>query len=169
MHRQLGNGSLQCLQKVFTGNTGMIRIEVVPLHEAEDHLVEEGFIGVPKTTSGVRAARAAETHVCVCILLAMQRSSQRDQSPGVSLRIFLVARDFIEMVSDDFSDICGNLACVSAAVAEAVKPQVFLGLMERIRNRIDFQRSDGVLVFVHTLIRAGDSQGIGLRPSHGST
>jgi hypothetical protein len=108
------------------------------------------------------------------ILLTMQGNTQRDQSPGVSLRISIVARHLGKVIRYDLEDVCGNPACLPASFAEAVKSQVLLRLAQRIRDvacngptwsRIHFNSSDGVLVLVHPLIGAGDCQGIGFGPA----
>jgi hypothetical protein len=44
---------LKRLQEVLTGNSWMIRIEIVLLQYSEDDLIEERLIGVSKTTPRV--------------------------------------------------------------------------------------------------------------------
>jgi len=61
----------------------------------------------------------------------MQGDTKRDQSPGISPRIFFVFRHLGKVVGYDLADVCGDLACLSARFAEAVKSQVLLRLAER--------------------------------------
>jgi hypothetical protein len=60
----------------------------------------------------------------------MQSNTQRDQSPGILLWIFVVTRHFGKVISHDFDDVRGDPACMSASFAEAVKSQVLLRLAE---------------------------------------
>src|SRR5262245_44677664 len=78
---QFPGRSLQGLEELLTGNTRMIRVEQVLLQQAENHLIQESLIAMPIAAARVRAARAAEADMRIRILLAMQGSSQRDQSP----------------------------------------------------------------------------------------
>src|SRR5262245_6596753 len=108
----------------------MVRIKMVFPQQAEDHLVEECLVGMPITTARVCAARAAEIRMRIRILLAMQRSAQCDQSQGMAPGIFITLGHFGKVGRYDSDDICRNLAWLSASVAEAVKPEVLLCLVE---------------------------------------
>jgi len=101
---------LQRLHEPLTGDAGMIRVEVVLLQQSERHLIEESLVGMPITTTRVRAARPTEAYVCIGILLTMQGSTDRDQSPGMFLRIVTAVRYFGKPIRDDLSDVGGNPA-----------------------------------------------------------
>jgi hypothetical protein len=164
MYSQLPGCPPKCLDEVFTRNTGMIRIEIVFLQQAEDDLVQESFVGMPEATARVGAAGTAEAHMCMRILLAMQGGAERNQMPGIYPWILITGRYSSKVAGHDLADVRGNLAGLPAAFAEAVKPQVLLRLVERIGDRIDFQRRDGVVVLVHSLVRAGDRHCIRSQP-----
>ena len=129
--------------------------------------IEKALIGVPETAARVRAARSAEAHMRVRILLTMQRCAERNQSPGISPRIGNAFMHASEVVGDHFVDVGSNPSRVTPGFAEAVKSQILLRLVERIRNRIQLQGGDGVMVLVHSLVRTRDRQRIGSCESDG--
>jgi hypothetical protein len=64
------------------------------------------------------------------ILLAMQGGAERYQLPRFSPRSFILIGHFGKKARHDFEDVRGYPVCRSMSVAEAVKPQVFLRLVE---------------------------------------
>ncbi len=108
----------------------MIRVVIVLPQQAEGDVIEESLMGMPITTARISAARTAVPRMWIRILLTVQGNTQRDQSPGIALKILVVSRHFGKVIRYDFGDVRGDPACLSTSFAEAMKSQVLLRLAE---------------------------------------